>query len=351
MLPNQHGWSRDYSIPEVINSYGFRDREWEPPARRPDPETGGELWVVDDGLFRVAVVGNSITYGTSVHVEDTWARVLEERLRRDFEERGVEREPLVMNFAVQGYVFEQMARVYEDTIRAFRPDLLIVPTIPHDVMEFERGKDAIDFPYRRLLMRTAANDYVTKAVTPWVKKRLEWADPTWGRSPAEEAHLALDVALQHQPFAPEHEFLWEAAAERMADVLRMVECDGGRLVLVNTPPNIETVGIESRRTTTERWLPWVEAQNAAAGEHPRVLHVEPMPDMRLAMANLTREMWALGMEVALPRAHGKRTVNPDLEHVEECLYLLDDVSHFNPRGHRTLGIAIYRQLSQGGFLP
>ena len=88
------------------------------------PGSADSPWIKDESVFRVAIVGNSMTFGTSVPIEETWGRQLEEALVKDFAARGVHRMPLVMNFAVQGYVFEQMARVYEDRIHPWRPDLL-----------------------------------------------------------------------------------------------------------------------------------------------------------------------------------------------------------------------------------
>ena len=61
MLPDQHAWSRDLTVPEDINWAGFRDREWE---RAPRGASRAETRR-DPLLFRVSVVGNSMTYGTS----------------------------------------------------------------------------------------------------------------------------------------------------------------------------------------------------------------------------------------------------------------------------------------------
>ena len=55
-------------------------------------------------------------------------------LAKSLQKSGDSRTVEVMNFAVQGYVFEQMARVYEDKIRPYAPDLLIVPVHPHDIV-------------------------------------------------------------------------------------------------------------------------------------------------------------------------------------------------------------------------
>jgi hypothetical protein len=104
MLPDQDRWSRDHTIPERINDWGFRDRDWGPAPSEKDP-----------GVYRVCVVGNSMTYGTSVHEEEVWTRRLEGLLQAELDARGDGRRALVMNLAVQGYTFDQMVRAYEES--------------------------------------------------------------------------------------------------------------------------------------------------------------------------------------------------------------------------------------------
>jgi lysophospholipase L1-like esterase len=154
MLPHQDGWSRDYDVPERINAWGYRDdRDWAPPLT--DEEGRARH---DPGLLRVAVVGNSMTYGTSVPVESTWPQVLERELEAELERRGDPRDVLVMNFAVQGYTFEQMARIYDDRIRAWRPDVLVWPALPPDIRPMHPEQDDADYRFRRQVIRTATYD-------------------------------------------------------------------------------------------------------------------------------------------------------------------------------------------------
>ncbi len=160
MLPDQNGWSREYDVRERINSSGYRDREW---------ETAQQARAARESTFRVAVVGNSITYGSGVAIEDTWPRELERLLRVEFERRGDQRRVVVMNFACQGYVFEQMARVFETQIEDYQPDLLIVPSLPPDIRPMPPPNAPADYPLREWVVRTSIYEMLQdRVIDRWI---------------------------------------------------------------------------------------------------------------------------------------------------------------------------------------
>lgn len=327
LLPDQERWSKHHDVPEVINGHGYRDRDWGAPG--------------DDGAFRVAIVGNSITYGSGVAIEDTWGRVLEDRLRAELAPREV----VVMNFAVQGYVLEQMALAYEHDVRPYRPDLVVFPNVPRDIVPFEPGDEEFAYPYRNLVVRTATHDFLDRAaIRPW---RSAVALP--GVPDAAESEIArLDRAVQQRPFAPEQDPLWAAAAERLAEVQAQVETDGGRLVLVNLPllsPLFRPQG----RTTTERWAPWAASRGELDGR-ARVLHVDALPAMRSACDDLVRAVGARGFERAVPTTDEGRRFAPDLPHLDQSPFLEYDLGHYNARGHRLVGEAVFAALVQADLL-
>ncbi|MHA1569494.1 MAG: SUMF1/EgtB/PvdO family nonheme iron enzyme [Alphaproteobacteria bacterium] len=89
-----------------INRLGFRGREVD--AAKPP------------GVYRVLVVGGSNVYGMHMTDEQTWPAQLERRLRRYW--RG---EYEVLNGGVQAYVPTQMARIAEEALDKYDPDLII----------------------------------------------------------------------------------------------------------------------------------------------------------------------------------------------------------------------------------
>lgn len=356
MLPDQRAWSRKLDVAEHINSWGFRDREWEPPRRGPDGS-----WLEDEAVFRVAAVGNSMTFGTSVPIEQTWPRVLEDLLREDFRARGVAREPLVMNFAVQGYVFEQMARVYDDLIRCWRPNLVFVPTHPHDITPMKPAQDDPDYEFRDLILRTATYDLLqTHVINRWVplppppatpvRTRRDGQVPPEELTPAEWA--ALDAFITEQPFNRGHERWWIAMAERMDGMRRDVEEGGGRLVVM-TLPRFRDLFEPKLMKASSKWVPWVR-------ERPTALHMEPLLDFREPGAALCDEIRARGLPhnqthdfgtLRWTDAAGTERRGDDLEHADEALFFLDDTGHYTAAGHRLIAEHAFRALQKAGWLP
>jgi hypothetical protein len=357
MLPNQEALSRDLTVPEHINAEGFRDREWDPPQPAPGapaqpapsipaaPITTGP-WIKDESVFRVALVGNSMTFGTSVAIEDTWSRQLEDALAQDFAARGVKRKPLVMNFAVQGYVFEQMARVYEDIIRPYRPDLLIVPTHPHDITPMRPSRDDPDYEFRRWILRSATFEWLNRHVIN------RWMPPP--PSPPElvrqgQIAQAADDAITYSPFSKENRKYWEDMKRRMDGVRQEVEADGGHLVIATLPRwrAMFEPGLTGADTV---WVPWVK-------QHPGTVHLDPVPDFRPPMAALVQEFREktppkpgpgdLNWKDELGRDHP----GWELDHAKESLFLLDDRGHYSVKGHALLGQVLFRELSPSGLLP
>lgn len=109
LTPGSHGtaWGCDVQI----NSHGFRDREYSlaPP----------------EGAFRVAVLGDSITFGNHMPASATFADQLEARLA----DQQVE----VLNFGVGGYDTLNEAALLEEHGVAFSPDLVVIGYCINDV--------------------------------------------------------------------------------------------------------------------------------------------------------------------------------------------------------------------------
>jgi hypothetical protein len=189
MLPDQRGWSRHYDVEERINAQGFRDeRDWPRPAARTAGPAAEDAPRRDPTLLRIGVVGNSMTYGTSVPVEQTWPRVLEARIAAHLAAAGDPRRVLVMNAAVQGYTFEQMARVYEDHLRPYGLDLLLWPLIAPDVRPMRPARDDVDYRFRRTVIRTATYDFLRRVVID------RWIPPP-RRAPREQTAASLREQL------------------------------------------------------------------------------------------------------------------------------------------------------------
>ncbi len=91
-----------------INADGMRDRDF--PLEKPP------------GTFRIAVIGDSITFGYRVGNEQTYPKVLE-RLLRDYLPDGDRFE--VLNFGVAGYSVPEIVESLRVKVLGYDPDLVI----------------------------------------------------------------------------------------------------------------------------------------------------------------------------------------------------------------------------------
>jgi lysophospholipase L1-like esterase len=365
MLPAQRGWSRDLAIPEDINAVeyrepgllksdadtrsplnwtplewkaehdeplattGYRGIDWDPPSQGPDGRP-----VQDPNLYRVAVVGNSFTYGTSVPFAEIWSEQLQRLLQEDFTRRGDERRVLVMNFAVQGYVFEQMARTYDRVIRPWQPNLLIVPCLPHDVVPMDPSSDDPDYAFRRFVLRTSSYDFLRRYVIDrWIPKPP---------SPlAAEALKAkeLDRTFQSDPYAPNLRWMWELGSKRMQSVRASLEAENGRLALVMLPQLIQLLVRDNRRPGVY-WGPWAAAAKHADGS-AAIAYVDPTNAFYDAMPELVAEINQGGLG---KNERGLDTIRSEYPHAQQSLFLLEDTGHYSSAGHALLARQIYQRL-------
>ncbi|RKY18771.1 MAG: hypothetical protein DRQ55_12395 [Planctomycetota bacterium] len=356
MLPSQDARGRDLTVVESINSEGFRDREWEAPQRGPDG-----AWQKDETLFRVAVLGNSMSFGTSVPIEGVYSRQLERLLQVELDSRGDDRRALVMNFAVQGYVFEQMARVYDDIAARWRPDLLVVPFHPHDIMPMRPSADDADYDFRTWVLRSATYDMLERHVIdrwlPPVPPKAAESVRSLGPTPDElplrfRDWAALDLSITEQPFKRDNRRWWRLAGERMQGLLEQVEQDGGRLAIMALPrwrrhfrPKV--------MDADSFWAGW------AWERRPRVLRVSPWPLFEQGMAPVLADLRATGMELGTTHdlttltwtdSAGRTHRGDELASAEQSLHLLGDMGHFTAHGHSALARALMDAVTDAELL-
>lgn len=84
----------------------------------------GERFAGSAVRSRVALVGDSFTFGLEVTYEESWGQQLERKLGKDVQ---------VLNFGVDGYGVDQAYLKYRQQVRAWRPDVVILGVIDHDL--------------------------------------------------------------------------------------------------------------------------------------------------------------------------------------------------------------------------
>jgi hypothetical protein len=76
-------------------------------------------------------IGDSITYGYEIRIEQTFARLLEDKLNRS---QALGRDVEVLNFWVSGYWLGVHVEVYKEKVRPFKPDIAIIGYCLNDPM-------------------------------------------------------------------------------------------------------------------------------------------------------------------------------------------------------------------------
>jgi hypothetical protein len=86
---------------------------------------------------RVALVGDSFTFALDVRYEDSWGYRLERALGSDVQ---------VLNFGVEAYGVDQALLRYERDVRPWRPDVVILGFIDHDLVRSMAVYFFVSFP-------------------------------------------------------------------------------------------------------------------------------------------------------------------------------------------------------------
>jgi lysophospholipase L1-like esterase len=358
--------SREYDVEFAINADGFRDRD----RARSAP-----------GRARVAVLGDSFTWGSGVPFDSLYTTRLEAILRAEGR-ADVD----VLNFGIAGSGPFQYLKVFRGAARAYAPRIVIVP--------FYAGNDVSDALAARgeaARLRSALAALAIEAVNRWAPRRgggrragagagraatprpaaRGW-DPFGGENPAELDNLlgtghargvaadtirarfaaipdsiAADaLALRANPFnlagavldpdafrknllleGPQMMEGWRLARSALGELARAVERSGARMILVAVPPAAQ---VDARYQTYPALLGF--------RFDARMLAESPVQDS-LAQFAASRGIAFVDL---LPDFRAARA---------ETLYYLED-GHWNARGHdlaaRRVAAAVRAALESGG---
>lgn len=315
MIPNSDGWDSFLTIPEHVNSYGFRGAEWN---LQKTP-----------GVARIAVTGSSMTWGSSVAVEKIYTTLLEKNLN----DRGLKVE--ILNCAVQGYTLEQSVRNYEKHVSKFKPDYLIQAFADQDIKDFEIIGSPPKGDLRPWLARTAFYQNFYFEWRPWVRKQApENPAPPWMAESNKKKLENINMTLQRDPFAPEMTPLWEAADARMERLYNMVRADGGKLIItvLPQPPQAMDPRFKGPEVLWKRF----------AARHPEgCVYVDCIEALRIALAPV-RERLSQTTDPAAQGALISNYKNADPRH----MYHGDKGGHFNENGMRVIADALTPQIAE-----
>ncbi len=191
-----------------INAYGLRDRELED---------------AEPGTFRILVLGDSVTFGHGVAIDDAFVRRLEVALA------GRQRRIEVLNAGIPGWSTRQQRIFYEDHSAGLRPDLVLVGFVLNDVTEIHRGVIRID-PQREAIVFEIVGTLARKSATVAAFKRgYETL-----RNPAERQIRAIqDLATREND--PEVRRAMDLAVAELRALLEVAHSRGDAFGLVVFP--------------------------------------------------------------------------------------------------------------------
>ena len=133
LVPNHR--SLQTGVPVQTNSLGFREREY-PVERAPE-------------VVRIAVLGDSYTFGTGVPFEEIFSKRLEKHLNT----LGVPSE--VVNFGVPGYNTALELETWREVASRFKADLVILGYVLNDVERYGADSAQADGVSKRSLVNAA----------------------------------------------------------------------------------------------------------------------------------------------------------------------------------------------------
>lgn len=113
--PRGYFGTNDHSLVYRVNNYGFR---------------GDDLDISRNHRIRIAVIGDSFCWGNGVKEKDRFTALIEDQLNQN---KILDQAYEVYNFCMTGFNSENEVALYEQVIRYFQPDLLLVSYFLNDV--------------------------------------------------------------------------------------------------------------------------------------------------------------------------------------------------------------------------
>lgn len=296
--------------PVTTNSFGYRDVEI-------SVEKGSDV-------IRVLVIGDSITFGHGVLVEQTYSNLLEEKLNREVTDFRFD----VINTAVPG---NSPFQEFFDLERAliFHPDVVIAQFVLNDVVEPFKvlrryggtGKDyhkVHDAYWLDLLLRQHSAFYLF--LTDVYREILSLVVDIEKRREIElKKARSLDWNLAaHEPKNETERELWAECLKQLQLVVELCRRENIPLLLFVSPVDFQLE--DSKRTYAQRRLKEFADEN-------KVTYFDLLPNLRevsrLANQQQTRKL-SEEETVAMNLAISKQVWN--------SFFL--DYDHYNANGHR-----------------
>lgn len=315
----------------VTNRWGFRDRD------RTLEKPPGE--------FRIALVGDSVVEG--VHVDpDQVMNIQMEKLLQKQGYKNVE----VLNFGIEGIGTTQELIMYQERIRQFHPDLVILTVSDNDIMNNSSTLQPKSYGIHTWYCPYYNLDENGNLVFQPVQKRpfnglitfLErhsylayYIERIWFRAdlPLYKWH-GMPVyfgSYSNDPLDPEWQSAWTVTEKVMAKMRSTVEADGVKFVMVPWS-NFSDIQPDWRERLTKQF-----------GPLPKELVPQKLDERLQGIAN--RENITMASLTPFMQAYR------DEHHLQWPYFSMTCDPHFSALGHEVAAEAMIDLLERKGWLP
>lgn len=298
-----------------ISSAGLRDREF--PEKKPN------------GTFRIAAVGDSITYGYGCPRAQSYPKFLERFLRAARKPGAPELE--VMNFGVTGYNAPKIAEVLRSRVAPFSPDLVIWTYSANDPQEFVMEMKGL------AMVEKDAEQFVDR------QRKRGWAP-----------------YLRHSRLAM---LIWERTLELPDDpppctdplCLDRRRSPGVRYLLdIHTPDGMRRVAEVIDELAPYDQPPAASTRGHASGAHSSraILAIPPLDIWNQPGENELRESIGVVADLAAKAGIAVIDLDPTVSDLggEAPSWLFDDILHPNPVGQKYVAAGLFCELLEMGIL-
>jgi lysophospholipase L1-like esterase len=228
LIPNSVNESY-IGVPVRINSLGLRDREIS--LRK------------HDGTFRILALGDSITFGFGVRLEDTYVKRLEARLQRSLGSDRLE----VINTGIEATGFDYYASFLMSTGAQMEPDLVLVGIALNDIRDdsAERRRRRGERGWVASSMLQRLNDVLRARSQLYFTVYADLKSFLYRTGIADINAQYRAQLLTIEPPSPRQERAWQTSLPRLDAVLRAGRALKVPIVLVVFPLELQ-LGPDSR---------------------------------------------------------------------------------------------------------
>jgi lysophospholipase L1-like esterase len=314
-----------------VNRWAMRDREREL-AKSP-------------GEFRVALVGDSLVEGPQVKADE----VMNIRMEKLLQQRGYKNAE-VLNFGVEGIGTTQEYLMYQQQIRQFHPDVVILAFVANDVMNNSStlqpkcyGIHTWYCPYYNL---NSDGDLVLQPVQTryfnGLRSYLEehslltyYVERSWARFVNYTPYTWDGIYLGWQVYSdqptPEWDRAWAVTDKVLARFKKDVEQDGGKFVIMAPPQLYET---------DQDWSTWFPKEE---GKIPATFNPHVYNQRLAGIATQDN----ISLDFLAPYFQEYR----DAHHLQHPYFSLACDHHYSALGHEVAAEAMVQKLEEHKWLP